>query len=328
MSFKNMKVYKYRSNYERDLISLSLNQLFAPTYENLNDPFEGMFNDKEDKKLLEFLKSFDSNHLRKGYDEFVEMIKIKGVYSLCKTFDNEILWSLYSDSHKGFVIEYDLDLLLKDFNFNKITPLVHIVEVKYKESPQKSNILIDSYNKRMDLSSIIGTKSLSWKHENEIRLIFEEQGINTYNFNAVTSIIFGLRASEKEITKVMNLLKGRGLKYYQMETETDSYRLRLTNLDNQFESASKYIQNNATYDEYSLSTEYIHTDYHIYIDLLKKKVSEISSLPNIVRIDTIEIYGELNKPKLNILATTSYGMIPIRFFEFHFFNGDFVQINI
>lgn len=328
MSFKNMKVYKYRSNYERDLISLSLNQLFAPTYKNLNDPFEGMFNDKEDKKLLEVLKSFDSNHLHKGYNEFVEMIKTKGVYSLCKTFDNEILWSLYSDSHKGFVIEYDLDLLLNDFNFNKIIPLVHTVEVKYKESPQKSNILIDSYNKRMDLTSIIGTKSLSWKHENEIRLIFEEQGINTHNFNAVTSIIFGLRASEKEITKVMNLLKGRGLKYYQMKTETDSYRLRLTNLKDQFESASKYIQNSATYDEYSLSTEFIHTDYHIYIDLLKKKVSEISSLPNIVKIDTIEIYGELNKPKLNILVTTSYGMIPIRFFEFQFFNGDFVQINI
>ncbi|WP_336731289.1 DUF2971 domain-containing protein [Chryseobacterium sp. VD8] len=323
-----MKVYKYRSNYDRDVISLSLNQLFAPTYENLNDPFEGMFNDKEDKKILEVLKSFDSNNLHKGYDDFVETIKIKGVYSLCKTFDNEILWSLYSDSHKGFVIEYDLDLLLKDFNFNKIIPLVHTVEVKYKESPQKSNILTDSYNKRMDLTSIIGTKSLSWKHEKEIRLIFEEQGINTYNFNAVTSIIFGLRASKKEITKVMNMLKGRGLKYYQMKTETDSYRLRLINLEDQFESASKYIQNSATYDEYSISTEYIHTDYHIYIDLLKKKVSDISSLPNILKIDTIEIYGEVNKPKLNIIATTSYGMLPVRFFEFQFLNGDFIQINI
>ena len=32
-----MKVYKYRSNYDRDVISLFLNQLFAPTYDNLND---------------------------------------------------------------------------------------------------------------------------------------------------------------------------------------------------------------------------------------------------------------------------------------------------
>ncbi|WP_442780844.1 DUF2971 domain-containing protein [Chryseobacterium sp. SL1] len=96
-----------------------------------------MFNDKEDKKLLEIFKSFDSNHLKKGYNEFVETIRTKGVYSLCRTFDNEILWSLYSDSHKGFVIEYDLDILLNDFNFNKIIPLVHPVEVRYEESPQK-----------------------------------------------------------------------------------------------------------------------------------------------------------------------------------------------
>ncbi|MCY1660393.1 hypothetical protein [Chryseobacterium sp. SL1] len=189
-------------------------------------------------------------------------------------------------------------------------------------------ILLDSYNKRMDLSRIIGTKSLSWKHENEIRLIFEEQGLNTYNFNAVTSIIFGLRASEKEISKVMNLLKGRGLKYYQMKTETDSYRLKKINLQNQFESASNYIQNNAPFDNYLLSTKYIHEDYHMYIELLKNKVLEISSLPNIIKIDTIEIYGEIEKPKINVLTTTAHKLIPVRFFEFQFLNSDFVQINI
>ncbi len=34
-----MKVYKYRSYYDRDVISLFLNQLFAQTYNNLNDNF-------------------------------------------------------------------------------------------------------------------------------------------------------------------------------------------------------------------------------------------------------------------------------------------------
>lgn len=94
-----MKVYKYRSNYDRDVISLFLNQLFAPTYDNVNDPFEGLFNDKEDKKILEIFK-----RLEKAYDELVTIVKKTGIYSLCKTYDNEILWSLYSDSHIGRLI--------------------------------------------------------------------------------------------------------------------------------------------------------------------------------------------------------------------------------
>lgn len=202
-----MKIYKYRSNYKRDLTTLSLNQLYAPTYKNLNDPFEGMYNDKEDKKILELLKIFGENSLEQSYEELISLVKEKGIYSLCKNFDNEILWSLYSDSHKGFVIEYDLDILISDFNFNKLVPLIHIVDVVYKENPQSGMVIRDSIKKHLDLVSLIGTKSISWKHENEIRLIFEESGISTFNFKAVTSIIFGLRSSEKDINSVMNVLK-------------------------------------------------------------------------------------------------------------------------
>ncbi|WP_284463002.1 DUF2971 domain-containing protein [Chryseobacterium sp.] len=322
-----MKVYKYRSNYQRDILSLSLNQLFAPTYNNLNDPFEGMFNDKEDKKILELLKRFDTDSLEKAYEELVTMVKKKGIYSLCKTYDNEILWALYSDSHQGFVIEYDLDILLNDFNFNQLTPFVHTVEVKYKDSPQKSMIIIDSFNKRMDLANIIATKSLSWKHENEIRLIFEEPGINTFNFKAVTSIIFGLRASDKDINNVMNLLKGRGLKYYKMTTYTDSYKLKITDLQDQFIHTSEYIQNKAPFDENLLSDENIFAEYQIYKDYLKEIVTYVSSLPNIIKIDSIEIYGEIDKPKINILTTTSLKLLPVRLFQYQYIDKVFVQTN-
>jgi len=317
-----MKVYKYRSNYDRDVISLFLNQLFAPTYDNLNDPFEGIFNNQEDKKILEIFKNLEN-----AYDELVTMVRKTGVYSLCKTYDNEILWSLYSDSHRGFVIEYDLDILLNDFNYNKIVPLAHLVEVQYKDSPQKSMTIKDSYNKYMNFSSIIGTKSLSWKHENEIRLIFEESGLNTYNFKAVTSITFGLRASEKEISKVMNLMKGRGLRYFKMRTCADSYQLEIIDIQDEFVNAPEYIQNKAPFDKKFMSADYISPEYHIHIDLLKNIVLDVCSLPNIINVDSIEILGELARPKINILATTSSKKVPVRFFEFEFHNGDFVQVN-
>lgn len=322
-----MKVYKYRSNYNRDLITLFLNQLYAPTYDKLNDPFEGIYNEKEDKKILELLKSFDSNPLEKAYEEIITTVKQKGIYSLCKTFDNEILWSLYSDSHKGFVIEYDLDILIQDFNFNKITPLIHVVDVNYKDTPQQSMIIRDSINKYLDLANIIGTKSLSWQHENEIRLIFEDSGINTFNFKAVTSIIFGLRTSENDINNTMNILKGRNLKYYKMETKGDSYKLKINTIEDLYKYAPNYIQNKAPFQEKLISDENISSEYQKYRNLIVELLNNISSLPNITNIDSLEVYGDIEYPKVNVLTSTNLRILPIRFFQYQYNNSEFIQIN-
>ena len=53
-----MRLYKYRSNFKRDLRTLSKGQIYAPTYDNLNDPFEGIFNDSEDKSIIEIFKPY------------------------------------------------------------------------------------------------------------------------------------------------------------------------------------------------------------------------------------------------------------------------------
>lgn len=39
-----------------------------------------------------------------------------GIFSLSKRYDDELLWAHYSNSHKGFCIEYDLDQLLAKQN--------------------------------------------------------------------------------------------------------------------------------------------------------------------------------------------------------------------
>lgn len=47
-----MKVYKFRGNFDRDIDMVFENKLYASTYDNLNDPFEGLFDDKEDLELI------------------------------------------------------------------------------------------------------------------------------------------------------------------------------------------------------------------------------------------------------------------------------------
>ena len=42
-----MKLYKYRAEIYRDLLTLVNNQIYAPTAQNLNDPAETIVNDSK-----------------------------------------------------------------------------------------------------------------------------------------------------------------------------------------------------------------------------------------------------------------------------------------
>lgn len=73
-----MRVFKYRSNYGRDLITLTCNQLFASKYEDLNDPFESMqFMDPiNDESFIENLPYLTNKaELKAAYAEVVRLLK-------------------------------------------------------------------------------------------------------------------------------------------------------------------------------------------------------------------------------------------------------------
>lgn len=82
---------------------------------------------------------------------------------------------------------------------------------------QSSQDRQQALNGKLNIQSIIGNKSTAWEKENELRITFEDWGLLTYNHTAVKSIIFGAKARKEDIKNTMNLLKGRGLKYKQIE---------------------------------------------------------------------------------------------------------------
>ena len=50
----------------------------------------------------------------------------------------------------------------------------------------------------------------------KLRIITENQGINSYDYRAVKAIYFGLKTPNEEIEQVMKTLQGRKIKYFQM----------------------------------------------------------------------------------------------------------------
>lgn len=253
-----MKVYKYRYGSKRDLESLKQDYFYAPHPSQLNDPCENLFDTGGTEQILARLVSThpSAQILSDNFYALVAQIQEKvGIYSLSKTVLDELLWAYYADSHAGFCIEYDLEQLAT------LTKFAGSFDVVYQDSIPKIqfDMLVSDDAKGVleTLKLTSGTKSKKWKHEDEIRIIMDNFGKVEYDFRAVKAIYFGLRMpkTQQDLFKgnqmsdamskvsqeqVMEVLKGRNIKYYQMALKPNSYEFEYIEILDPYENAEKY----------------------------------------------------------------------------------------
>lgn len=236
-----MKVYKYRSGklmlnknedlFERDLKSIEKNIFWASKYENLNDPCEGLIIKNENKDLANLFEIF---YKKKGLGKLIENVSNAvgnlydvfkdglGIYSLSKTYKDELLWAHYANSHHGFCIEYDLDLLLNNYYGYDAWHF----PVDYTDVPPQYSIGDSNLSKKNKITKLAGFKSKAWSNEEEYRIVTELSGEYPYNHDALTGIYFGLRMSIKDRETIIERLKGRGIKYYEIVQSPNSYKFK------------------------------------------------------------------------------------------------------
>ncbi len=223
-----MKLYKYRADIYRDLLTLVNNQIYVPTVQNLNDPAETMVNDSKMYEVFNLIEKsgFPINIAKDNYAKIIAQARTKlGIFSLSKTVFNELLWAYYTNGHKGFCIEYDFEQLQKSFPDGL---LQSTFEVQYNnDTPEFSINSIINYleNDAQFVKCIIATKSMAWEREEEIRITLYSSGLFEISPESVTGIYFGLRMSESDKELIKKTLKGRNIKYYQMKLKPNSYLL-------------------------------------------------------------------------------------------------------
>lgn len=220
-----MKGYKYRDfkHFERDLESLKKNQIYAPPFVELNDPFEGACNEEitELAKLLEDLFKVDSSEVVKSLEEIKSFKTKLGIYSMSKNYSEVLLWSHYASSHTGFCIEYDVSKL-KEKNLATLT--VNELIVDYQ--PHPATLTYKDIGSNSLLQKLYATKSLKWKYEEEIRLVFDTSSFKDYHPSALTGIYFGLNFTSAQKQKLINSLDNRDVKFYEVYRDNNSYELK------------------------------------------------------------------------------------------------------
>ena len=223
-----MKLYKYGADIYRDLLTLVNNQIYVPTVQNLNDPAETIVNDSKMYEVFNLIEKsgLSINIAKDNYAKIIAQVRTElGIFSLSKTVFNELLWAYYTNGHRGFCIEYNLEELEKSLPKEQ---LHGIFSVQYKnEIPEFSIKSIANYleNDEQFIKCLIATKSTAWEREEEIRITLYSSGLLGISPESVTGIYFGLRMAESDKELVKNSLKGRNIKYYQMKLKPNSYLL-------------------------------------------------------------------------------------------------------
>lgn len=290
-----MLVYKYRGgSFTRDLKSLKNDAFWASNTSQLNDPCEGLITIDEFEQQLNHLKNIFYQHsdnlalIKQTFQNIIDMKDTKlGIFSLSKTYSDELLWAHYANSHKGFCIEYDLNQLL-----SKQNPQHRFFDIQYSDKIPNLDFsqLLNQNNPDILIKKMLGYKSQRWEYEQELRIITENQGRNTYDYRAVKAIYFGLKMPKSTISKTMKTLQGRKIKYFQMQLKPNSFVLEAKEIEDRFPTIERYKYSIAPITE-DLDNVIFHLkqEYKPFSEYIKKLAEIVRREPECYEVTCIDI---------------------------------------
>lgn len=320
--------FKYRAGegptFERDLSSLGNCQFYAGTRHALNDPFEGRFSRATLDAQLSLIRSTvgligetmsrSLDGVSDAANEVLAFVDSCGIFSLSYNPLNELIWSHYGGSHKGFCIGYDIDQLIS-FEPHQY----HRIDVSYSDfAPQvDSKDLIHDTSPMNVLRKMLGVKSSPWQYEQEVRVVTTPAGLHEHDFRAVREVYFGLRCAEDTRLSVMRALGGRRVKYKQVTSPHASYLLTGEVVHDVFADEPPYRQRTAPIDENAILTAHLSSELRPYEDYLRKAAEIVRRDPYCPLVETVEFSGNHSKPGQPVVFV-QYQRVPGKWVTKHF----------
>ena len=249
-------IYKYRSwddAFHKKM--LTHNELYIPTPNELNDPFDCKINYnygflKDENKPIEFVENMIEKHYtklnEKGYNilelskklnnqilyDLIELQKQsdlnrdklrdkhQGVVSFSIIWFNLLMWSHYSNNHKGFCLGFKTEHLINSKKFNNGG------YVKYDDNYPELNPMND--DNIMNMFSMLYHKTKDWEYEQEYRMTklfgfnenqteFENQKKIWFENDTISEVILGLKMTNEDKSEILSICKNKGVKVYQIK---------------------------------------------------------------------------------------------------------------
>lgn len=196
-----------------DPFDCNLSEVSPHTQEDANRFLNHVLKGRPDRNRLMARGTTIANAEKIMLDSKKEVLSKTGVLCLSSTFDNILMWSHYTNSHKGLVVELDI---LEDPDF-----FLSPVKVNYTDAYEPTNYFQDQHSA---VKKIISTKSTCWSYEKEVRII--KNGVTGYvSFNpkAIRRLIFGCKSDSRFISRIIDHCSAPDLKHVNLSKLSISY---------------------------------------------------------------------------------------------------------
>jgi len=249
-------LYKYGSINEHSEALFSTPTIWFSPPAELNDPFEcrpSLTFDGTPKQIVEFLEREYRKRIprftrhgasaraisvflegryrdRKAWAHFQKVVLGKigreiGLYCLSKNNSSILMWSHYSDKHKGYCLEFEATDSTPVFG--EAQPVGYATDYP----------VVDFFNtpKEEQVDLIFLTKFFGWSYEEEWRIIDHRagQGAHAYPAELLRGVIFGLRMPEEHRANIRAWTKKRGhsVKFYEAIQSDRQFKIDMREIE-------------------------------------------------------------------------------------------------
>jgi hypothetical protein len=266
-------MYKYRPDNENTLRILRNQEMYFSFVEDFNDPFDCRVTldckgTEEDwirlseslpipipqnikTVTIKYLRSinFDPVKIRTLYKQ--HNFRTIVVYCLSEVHNNILMWSHYSNHHRGLCLGFATEIKGKSLGIKANRPTANqypaalfddflpLTKVSYQNHLPKP---YDIFTGDTDaLVAFMKTKACDWEYEKERRIIIPYRELNrnvvTFPKESLREIIIGCRVHDgfrKEVLDIISaeyLANGYKVSIYQADLEDDSYSLRFQRVE-------------------------------------------------------------------------------------------------
>lgn len=229
-------IYRYRRFGEYWREDLFMGKVHMSKSSTLNDPYEGLVYVDNKAFLNATIDEFGdlSEELKKGIikdinldENIAEMQELVRVASFTEVKDSILMWGHYSDSHKGFCIEYD-------FTRTDMICQKYILPVIYSNRRYDATDDILEYKTNNYANPFLFKNSI-WSYEKEWRLLWttEKKTERDCNFDLsklITGVYLGVNMLNQDhgmehLNEIKEWAIDNNINVYQMKIEEYGYKI-------------------------------------------------------------------------------------------------------
>ena len=220
------RLYKYRAYNTNSLDMLINREFYFSDPEHLNDPFDCQISiSKSVEEAVEYAEKTAQHSVKSKLSKLIKLndlyskierdAKSCGILSFSKYENNILMWSHYSDEHRGFCLGFDLSQ--KFTKHNKEYQIIGTSDVYYCETDPFFDFFMgiaeSEHRPRWDdfwlplLNRAVIAKSEAWKYEDEVRVVRKESGPVSFDQKELVEVIFGLKTPKKNEETIRAILK-------------------------------------------------------------------------------------------------------------------------